>query len=147
MNNLQIWIDVDSSNQPQEIPSVLRIKEWRGAVDVSIIIAAFLLCFLPSWPDHNFPAPVDKEVSPKAIIIACYFIIVSAVCNPIYSMRKRKIRITVKKVLRQIGLNSNVIKIDNNENNPIAIRSTVEYSGRATHPTPAQQFASLGLNQ
>lgn len=121
------------------------MKEWRAAVDVSIIIAAFLLCFLPSWPDHNSPAPVDKEVSPKAIIIACYFIIVSAVCNPIYSMRKKKkkIRIAVKKVLRQIGLNRNVIKIDNDENNPIVIRSTVEYSGRATHPTPAQQFASL----
>ncbi|KAJ7325626.1 hypothetical protein OS493_029489 [Desmophyllum pertusum] len=87
-----------------------RRSERKAAVDVSIIIAAFLLCFLPSG------SLVFAVSSSRAAKFQP-----SSLCNPIiYSIRKREFRTGVKNVLRRIGacrgpygMNDNGIGVEN----------------------------------
>ena len=101
---VQLGDQVDAENpQQQEIVS-RRLSDRKAAVDVTIIIAAFVLCYLPGWlmgicrqfvPGIDVPA----EVVPAT---TCTFF-VSTLCNPIiYSIRKREFRTAVKKVFRLI---------------------------------------------
>ena len=98
--------------QQQEIAS-RRLRDRKAAVDVTIIIATFLLCYLPLWitgicrqfvPGIDFPA--------EAVLATMCIFFLSAVCNPIiYSIRKREFRKAVKKMLRKVGVCQ-----DSNEN-------------------------------
>ena len=91
--------------QQQEMVS-RRLRDRKAAVDVTIIIAAFLVCFLPFWvtgicrlfvPGIDVPAEAD-------LATACIFFL-STICNPIiYSIRKREFRSAVKKMFRRIGV-------------------------------------------
>ena len=98
--------------QQQEIAS-RRIRDRKAPVDVTIIIATFLLCYLPLWitgicrqfvPGIDFPA--------EAVLATMCIFFLSAVCDPIiYSIRKREFRKAVKKMLRKVGVCQ-----DSNEN-------------------------------
>ncbi|XP_078384169.1 octopamine receptor beta-1R-like [Oculina patagonica] len=82
-----------------------RMRERKAAVDVSIIIAAFLLCYLPAWITGICRQFVKSIKVPAEVILAtaCIFIF-SSVCNPIiYSIRKKEFRTGVKNVLKRMG--------------------------------------------
>ena len=103
-NEVQVGDQVNA--QQQDIAS-RRLSDHKAAVDVTIIIAAFLLCYIPGWhmgicqrqfvPGIDVPAKIDLATT-------CTFF-VSTLCNPfIYSIREREFRTAVKKVFRQIGV-------------------------------------------
>ena len=103
---VQVGCPVDAEiTQQQEMVS-RRLRDRKAAVDVTIIIAAFLVCFLPFWvtgicrlfvPGIDVPAEAD-------LATACIFFL-STICNPIiYSIRKREFRFAVKKMFRRIGV-------------------------------------------
>ena len=97
-------VDAESPQQ-QEIVS-RRLRDRKVAVDVSIIIAAFLVCFLPVWVTgicHLFVPGIDIPAEAVLSTTCVYFL--SAICNPvIYSIRKREFRKAVKKMFRSIGV-------------------------------------------
>ena len=92
---------LDGSESQQQDDSRRRITERRAALDVSIIIAAFLLCFLPTrivglyvrfFKSTNVPS--------EAVLVTHCFVMFSSVCNRIiYSIRKRDFRTAVKNLL------------------------------------------------
>ena len=103
---VQVGGPVDAEiTQQQEMVS-RRLRDRKAAVDVTIIIAAFLVCFLPFWvtgicrlfvPGIDVPAEAD-------LATACIFFL-STICNPIiYSIRKREFRGAVTKMFRRIGV-------------------------------------------
>ena len=83
-----------------------RIKDRKAAVDVCIVMAAFMICYLPEWTDfvlhYFFKVEFPSEVTQTTRCI--YYI--SSVTNPIiYSVRKREFRGGVKRTLkRNVGL-------------------------------------------
>ena len=97
-------VDVEITQQQEMVSR--RLRDRNAAVDVTIIIAAFLVCFLPFWvtgicrlfvPGIDVPAEAD-------LATACIFFL-STICNPIiYSIRKREFRSAVKKMFRRIGV-------------------------------------------
>ena len=92
-------------------------RERKAAVDVSIIIAAFMLCYLPSWV-VGILRQIDEsiEVPAEAVLITTSIFTANTLCNPIiYSIRKREFRTAVKNLFRRIGgLCGNGAHIDNN---------------------------------
>ena len=110
---VQVGGPVDAEITQQQEMLSRRLRDRKAAVDVTIIIAAFLVCFIPFWvtgicrlfvPGIDVPAEVDLATT-------CIFFL-STICNPIiYSIRKREFRSAVKKMFRQIGLCQ-----DSNEN-------------------------------
>ncbi|XP_078382201.1 octopamine receptor beta-1R-like [Oculina patagonica] len=112
-----------------------RARERKAAVDVSIIIAAFLLCFFPVWITGLCRQFVKSTKVPAEVILStnCIFL-VSSLCNPIiYSIRKEDFRAAVMKVLRRMGAcrSSNDIHA-NNPRLPARLRAE-------TDPSTAQQ--------
>ena len=103
---VQVGDQVDpESPQQQEIVS-RRLSDRKAAVDVTIIIAAFVLCYLPGWLMGICRQLVPGIDVPAEVVLAttCTFF-VSTLCNPIiYSIRKREFRTAVKKVFRLIGV-------------------------------------------
>ena len=101
-----------SESQLREISK--RMSERKAAVDVCIIIAAFMMCFLPVWIVGICRQFVKSiKVPAKLLFLTNAIFCASSLCNPIvYSIRKRDFRTGVKKVLRRIGVcgNSNGIK-------------------------------------
>ena len=97
---------IDGSEPNHQEEMARRIIERKAAVDVSIIIGAFLLCFLPSWiASLCFQFLGSAKVSAEAILSTTCIYSVSSLCNPIiYSIRKRVFRSGVKKLLRRIGV-------------------------------------------
>ena len=83
-----------------------RRTDRKAAVDVCIIIAVFLMCFLPVWTvglcrqflrSREFPA--------EAVLVTNAIISISTLCNPIiYSIRMREFRAGVKNVFRRMGV-------------------------------------------
>ena len=103
-----------SEEQQQEISR--REKERKAGFNVSIIIAAFLMCSLPYWI-VGLCRQFDKsiEVPAEAVLIASCIFFASSVCNPIiYSIRKRDFRTGVMAVFRRIGVFGSSNDIDNN---------------------------------
>ena len=98
-------IDAENPQQLREIVS-RRIRDRKAAIDVAIIIVAFLVCFLPGWimgicrqffPEINVP---DEVV----LATTCIFFF-SSLCNPIiYSIRKKEFRAAIRKMLSRIGV-------------------------------------------
>ena len=105
---------LDGSERQQQDNSIRRITERKAALDVSIIIAAFLLCFLPIcimvlclWL-FNVPS--------EAVLVTSSILMFSSVCNPIiYSIRKRDFRRAVKNLFlcRRITPQTNLSDMEN----------------------------------
>ena len=113
-NALEVQVgSIDGSESQQQEISRQR-SERKAAVDVSIIVAAFLLCYLPVFIVsffHWFLRSIDVP-SELTLITTCNFI-VSSLCNPIiYSIRKRDFRAGVKKVFKRIFASSSDIDIN-----------------------------------
>ena len=96
---------VEAKNPQQEEMS-RRIRDRKAAVDVSIIITAFLVCFLPTWIMgfcRNFVPGID--VPAEAVLVTSCMFFLTAICNPIiYSIRRREFRTALKKVFRRVGV-------------------------------------------
>ena len=102
---IQLGSVAGSESQQREM-SRRNLIERKAAVDVSIIIGAFLLCFLPSWIVglcRQFFKSI-KVLGEVVLATSCIFI-VSSVSNPIiYSVRKEEFRTSVKNLFRRIRL-------------------------------------------
>ena len=107
-------------NQLQEMSR--RMIERKAAVDVCIIIVAFVVCFLPAWIVGIFrPFIKNLDVSAKLVLSTNAIFHASSICNPIiYAVRKREFRTAVKKVFRQMG----VCGSPSTENNEIGITTS-----------------------
>lgn len=110
-----------SENQSgQEISR--KIRERKAAVDISIIIVAFLICCISAWITglcRQFTT--SFKVPAEVILVTACILMSSFLCNPIiYSIRKRGFRIGVKNVFRRIGIcgRSNEIDVVTNRANP-----------------------------
>ena len=104
-NTLQanpVQIGAIDENQLQEMSR--RRSERKAAVDVCIIIAAFMVCFLPGWTVgmcRQFHR--SSEVPAEAVLVTNAIFFISALCNPIiYSIGKRDFRAGVKNVFRRM---------------------------------------------
>ena len=83
---------LDGCENHQQDNSRRRLKERKAALDVGIIIAAFALCFLPTWI-MNIYLRFVKSVPSEAVLVKYCIFTFSSVCNPIiYSIRKRDFR-------------------------------------------------------
>ncbi|XP_078382888.1 octopamine receptor beta-1R-like [Oculina patagonica] len=91
-----------SANHLQEMSR--RRSERKAAVDVCIIIAAFMVCYLPFWTVGICRQFIKRsEVPAEAILLTNVIFFASTLCNPIiYSVRKRDFRAGVKNVLRRM---------------------------------------------
>ncbi|XP_078350644.1 octopamine receptor beta-1R-like [Oculina patagonica] len=105
-NTVAVQVETTSGSGNQLSEMSRRMREKKAAVDVSIIIAAFLLCYLPGWMTglcRQFGKNV--EVPAEAILSTNCIFTVSSLCNPIvYSIRKREFRAGIKNVLRRMGV-------------------------------------------
>ena len=90
---------LDGSENQQQDNSRRMLAERKAALDVSIIIAAFLLCFLPTWiMGFSLQFFKSTNVPSEAVLVTSCIFTFSSVCNPIiYSIRKRDFRRAVKK--------------------------------------------------
>ena len=90
---------LDGSEIQQQDNSRRMLVERKAALDVSIIIAAFLLCFLPTWiVGFSLRFFKSTNVPSEAVLVTSCIFMFSSVCNPIiYSIRKRDFRRAVKK--------------------------------------------------
>ena len=95
-----------SLSEMQQERTPRRRIESKAAVDVIIIISAFLLSYLPGFIEGLFRRFVQSiEVPADAVLITSCIFIVSSVCNPIiYSIRKREFRTVVKNLFRRMEL-------------------------------------------
>ena len=114
---------LDDSVQRQNIQQELarRKKERRASFDVFIIIAAFLICFLPLWVVSFCRQYATRiKVSSQVVLLSNCLFFVSSLCNPIiYSIRKKEFRDAVKKMFSRMRL-----FVRHNENDVIAIGIT-----------------------
>ena len=103
-------------SEMQQEGTLRRRIESKATEDFTIIITAFLLCYLPSFIEGLFRIFIQSiEVPAGAVLIISCIFVVSSVCNPIiYSIRIREFLTAVKNIFRRIELcgSSNVI---NNE--------------------------------
>lgn len=78
----------------------------KAAVDVSIIIGAFVLCYVPGWITVFCRQYLkSRQVPAEVVLVTSSVFFVSSLCNPIiYSIRKRKFRTGVQTVLRRAGI-------------------------------------------
>ena len=103
-DRIQVGTHADSGHQLQE--RARRISERKAAVNVWIIIAGFVLCYLPKWMASLCSAFLKTQKLPAMAtqITGCLFFL-SSLRNPIiYSIRKRGFRAGVKNVFRRIGV-------------------------------------------
>ena len=116
INALEVQIGTLGGLESQQQEMSRQISERRAAVDVSIIIAAFLVSFLPTWITGLCRQFVQRaNVPEEAVLITNCIFFLSSLCNPIiYSIRKRDFQTAVKKVLRRIGDCGISNDIDNN---------------------------------
>lgn len=115
INALEVQMgNLDGPPNQQEM--LWRISERKAAVNISIIIAAFVLCFVPAYIVglvRQFTKSI--KVPGEVVLAATSVLIASSVCNPIiYAIHKRDFRTGVKKVLRRIGICGNANDIDDN---------------------------------
>ena len=107
----------DGSESQQQDNSRRRITERKAALDVSIIIAAFVLCFLPTWIVGLYARFFKSKNFPSEAVLVTYCIsIFSSVCNPIiYSIRKRDFQRAVKNLFlcRRITPQTNPSALEN----------------------------------
>ena len=108
---------LDGCESHQHDNSRRRLKERKAALDVSIIIAAFVLCFLPTWIVNLCLWFLKSTNVPSEAVLVRYCIFMfSSVCNPIiYSIRKRDFRRAVKNLFlrRRITPQTNPSDMEN----------------------------------
>ena len=79
-----------------------RLTDRKAAVDVAIIISAFLVCLLIVRITALCRQGIDVPAEAVHVTTCIYFL--STICNPIiYSIRKREFRKAVKKIFRRAG--------------------------------------------
>ena len=79
-----------------------RLRDRKAAVDVAIIISAFLVCLLIVRITALCRQGIDVPAEAVHVTTCIYFL--STICNPIiYSIRKREFRKAVKKIFRRAG--------------------------------------------
>ena len=114
VNAVAIQIGRLAGSESQQQETSRKRAERKAAVDVAIIIAAFLLCYLPTWIVGFFRQLVKSvEVPAEAALVTPCIFMVNSLCNPIiYAIRKREFRSGVKNVLRRFrfGRSSNDVK-------------------------------------
>ena len=95
-------------DSPQSIQQELttRRKKRKTSFDVFIIIAEFLICFLPLWVvSFCRQYATSIKVSSQVVLLSNCFFSVSSLCNPIiYSIRKKEFRDAVKKLFRALNI-------------------------------------------
>ncbi|KAJ7325654.1 hypothetical protein OS493_029518 [Desmophyllum pertusum] len=130
-NTAQVGSLAVSASQLQHMSR--KISERKAAVDVSIIIAAFALCFLPTWITGLCRQYVKSTTVPaEAILTTSCIFFVSSLCNPIiYSIRKRDFRTGVKNVLRRLGRVCEGSNDINNNNTRITCDSRIGGTDRS----------------
>ena len=108
----------DDSAQSIQQELTRRKKERKASFDVFIIIAAFLICFLPLWVVSFCRQYATRiKVSSQVVLLSNCLFFVSSLCNPIiYSIRKKEFRDAVKKMFSRMEL-----FVKHNENDVIAI--------------------------
>lgn len=146
INSLEVQVGSVGGSEIQQQEMSRRMKERRAAVDVSIIIAAFLLCFLPVWITGICRQFVKSMKVPAEVVLAaaCIFFS-SSLCNPIiYCIRKNDFRRGVKKVFRRIGLCRSSNDIDNNVIGMNNLRFGVNLVTASSQPcsTPAKALST-----
>ena len=95
-----------NSNESQNEAVARRIRDRKAAVDVSIVVGAFLVCFIPIWTVGVCRQTMKntEDVPVLAIMIAHAITMVNSMVNSIiYSIRKQAFRDGVKKMMRRIG--------------------------------------------
>ena len=97
---------LDDSAQSIQQELTRRKKERKASFDVFIIIAAFLICFLPLWVVSFCRQYVTRiKVSPQVVLLSNCLFFVSSLCNPIiYSIRKKEFRDAVKELFRALNI-------------------------------------------
>ena len=110
---VQIGSLAGSESQLQEMAK--KMKERKAAVDIIIIICAFVMCFLPLYFVGNIHQFVKNiKVPAEVVLVTSCISSASSICNPIiYSIRKRDFRTGLNNVLRRIGLYKNSVNISN----------------------------------
>ncbi|KAL9989159.1 hypothetical protein ACROYT_G003676 [Oculina patagonica] len=139
---LQVQIGSLAGSDDQQQALTRRMRDRKAAVDITIIITAFLLCFLPSYIVGLLRHFVKSTSVPaEVILLTSSIFIVSSLCNPIiYSIRKRDFRAGVRNVLRRFGLctcgNSNKVIAMND----LGFRATL-----ATEAITSTPIAAFGI--
>ena len=91
-----------SQNKGQNEGTARKIFDRKAAVDVSIVIGAFLAFYIPLWI-VNICRKFVKDVPLLAVKITNAIYLVSSMANPIiYSIRKQAFRKSVKTMMRRI---------------------------------------------
>ncbi|XP_078384462.1 octopamine receptor beta-1R-like [Oculina patagonica] len=132
-------------NQLQEMSR--RRSERKAAVDVCIIIAAFMVCFLPAWIVGICRHFKNLDIPAKLVLGTNAIFHESALCNPIiYSIRKREFRAGVRNVLRRMGVFGNTNDTNNDEigMNNFAFRAILGTGTSAARPTAPQATQDQG---
>ncbi|KAL9954383.1 hypothetical protein ACROYT_G041912 [Oculina patagonica] len=118
-----------------------RRRERKAAVDVCIIIAAFMVCYLPFWTVgmcRQFRN--SSEVPAEFVFVSNVIYSISALCNPIiYSIRKREYRAGIKNVFRRIGVCESPI---NPQNNEIGMKDFTSRANCSTGKSSGRQTAA-----
>ena len=111
-NRVQVGSLGESEDQQQEMTRTR--GEHKAAVDVAIIIGAFLLCLLPGWvADLCRQFARNTKVSAEVVLSTKCSFFISTLCNPIiYSIRKKEFRASAMRVLRRMGICRNSMYID-----------------------------------
>ena len=132
---------LDGSESQHQDNSRRRTTERKAAFDVSIIIAAFLLCFLPTWIVGLYVRFFKSTNVPSEAVLVTYCIFTfSSVCNPIvYSIRKRDFRTAVKKTFLRTRIAPQTNPID--FGNSVTGMNTLTRS--AIHDTAAPTSTSV----
>ena len=139
---IQIGILAGTESQQQEFSR--QRTQRKAAVDVAIIIAAFLLCYLPTWIVGFFRQFVKSiDVPAEAVLLNSCIFMVSSLCNPIiYSIRKREFRKGVKNLLRRIQLQVSSNGIENNMFAMRNLRLNANLDANGSAPTSPAAFAT-----
>ena len=133
---VQIGSLAGSESQQQEMSK--RRRGRKAAVDVTIVICAFVMCFLPAYFVGNIRQFVKNIKVPADVVLvtSCIFN-ASSICNPIiYSIRKRDFRTGLKNVLRRIGLYENSLNIYNEVIALNYVRIGATLATEDSHSTP-----------
>lgn len=131
-----------SQNKGRNEATARKIFDRKAAVDVSIVVGAFLAFYIRLWIVNSCRHFI-KDIPIMAVKITNAIYLVSSMANPIiYSIRKQAFRKSVKKMLRRIGFRcgSNVVN-----GNPIVANhqgSLTRHSG-ATNATSIPSRPSI----
>ena len=130
----------------QQEDSRRRRTERKAALDVSIIIAVFLLCFLPTWVvGLSLQIVKNSNVPSEAVLVTSCIFTFSSVCNPIiYSTHKRDFRTAVKKTFlrTRIAPQTNPSDIDNSVTGMSKLTRSASHDTVAPTSIPVAVFAN-----